>query len=67
MHRPGDPRQTAVSDLLKIILCLVVLRFEHSTLVVRAKQHNPSVIAATLETNNGNSRESVVYTSNNAV
>jgi len=22
MHRPGDPRQTAVSDLSKVILCL---------------------------------------------
>jgi hypothetical protein len=30
MHRPGDPRQTAASDLSKVILCLVVVpKFEH--------------------------------------
>jgi hypothetical protein len=46
MHRPGDPRQTAVSDLSKVILCLVAPSFEHSTLVVSAKQHNHSFIAA---------------------
>jgi len=38
MYRPDDPRQTAVSDLSKVILCLVEPRFEHSTLVVRANQ-----------------------------
>ncbi len=46
MHRPGDPRQTAVSDLSKGIPCLVAPTFEHSTLIVRAKQHNHSEIAA---------------------
>jgi hypothetical protein len=45
MHRPGDPRQTAVSTLSKVIQCLVAARFEHSTLTVRAKQHNRLVIA----------------------
>jgi hypothetical protein len=45
MHRLGDPRQTAVSDLSKVILCLVAPKFEQSTLVVRAKQHNHSAIA----------------------
>jgi len=42
MHRPDDPRQTLVTDLFKIILCLLALRFEQSTLVVCAKQHNHS-------------------------
>jgi hypothetical protein len=37
--RPGDPRQTTVSDSSKVILCLAAPRFEHSTLLVRAKQH----------------------------
>jgi hypothetical protein len=46
MHRPGDLRQTAVSDLPKVILCLMELSFEHSTLIVRAKQHNHSAVAA---------------------
>jgi hypothetical protein len=46
MHRPDDPRQTAVSDLSKVILCLVPRRFEHSTLVVHAKQYHYSAIAA---------------------
>jgi hypothetical protein len=46
MHRPDDPRETAVSDSSKVILCLVVRRFEHSTLVVHAKQHYCSAIAA---------------------
>jgi hypothetical protein len=36
MQRPDNLRQTAVSDLSKVILCLVV----------RAKQHNHSAIAA---------------------
>jgi hypothetical protein len=46
MHRPGDPRQTAVSNLSKVIVFLVASRFQHSTLVVCAKQHNHSAIAA---------------------
>jgi hypothetical protein len=46
IYRPGDPRQTAVGDLSEVILCLVAPRFEHSTLVVRAKQHHHSPIAA---------------------
>jgi hypothetical protein len=46
MHRPSDPRETAISDLSKVTLCLVASRFEHRTLVVRAKQHNHSIIAA---------------------
>jgi hypothetical protein len=44
MYRPGDPRQTAV------ILCLMAPRFEHSTLIERAKQHKHSAIAACLLT-----------------
>ncbi len=35
MYHPGDPRQTAVSDWSKVILCLVALRFE-----LRAEQHD---------------------------
>jgi len=46
MHRPDDPKQTAVSALSKVILCLVAWRFEHSTLVVHAKQYHYSAIAA---------------------
>jgi hypothetical protein len=45
MHRIGDPWQTAVSDLSKVILCLVALKFEQSNLVVRAQQHNHSATA----------------------
>ncbi len=44
VHRPGDPRQAAVSDLSKVTLCLMTPRFAHSTLVVRAKQHSPSAV-----------------------
>jgi hypothetical protein len=46
MHRPVDRRQTAVSDLSKVIPYLVVPILEHSILVVRDKQHNHSIIAA---------------------
>jgi hypothetical protein len=46
MPCPGDPRQTAVSDLSKVILYLLASRFEHSSLVVCARQHNQSTIAA---------------------
>jgi len=46
MHRPGDTRQTATIDLPKVIRCLVAPRFEHSTLVVRTKQHDYSAVAA---------------------
>jgi hypothetical protein len=35
IYRPDDLRQTAVSDLLKVILCLVVPRFEDSTLCAK--------------------------------
>jgi hypothetical protein len=49
MHRPGDPRQTAFRDLFNVILYLLTPRFEHSTLVVRAKQLNHSAIAAVKE------------------
>jgi hypothetical protein len=45
VHRPVDPRQTAVSDLFKVIPCLVAPKFEHSILALRAKQHNQSAIA----------------------
>jgi hypothetical protein len=45
MHRPVDPGQTAVTELSKVIPCLVAPKFEHSTLAVRAKQHNQSAIA----------------------
>jgi hypothetical protein len=38
MHRPGNPRQIAASDLSKVILCLVAPRFKHTTLLVHAKQ-----------------------------
>ncbi len=51
MHRPGDPRPTPISDLFKVILpCLVVPRFEHVTLVVRANQHKHSTIGVMLPT-----------------
>ncbi len=46
MHRLGDPRQTALSDLHQIIPCMAAPKFEHSALAVRAKQHNHSAIAA---------------------
>jgi hypothetical protein len=46
MDRQDCPRQTAVRDLSKVILCLMAPKCEHSTLVVRAKQHNHSAIAA---------------------
>ncbi len=46
MHRLDDSRQTAVSDLSKVILCLVAPRFKHSTVVIRAKQHNHSITEA---------------------
>ncbi len=46
MHRLDDPRQTAVSDLSKVILRLVAPRFDHSTLIVCGKQHHHSAIAA---------------------
>ncbi len=46
MHRPDDPRQTAVSDLSKVNTCLVMPSFENDTLLVRAKQYYHSVIAA---------------------
>jgi hypothetical protein len=45
MHCLSDPKQTVISDLSKVILYLVAPRFEHSTLVVRAKQHKHSAIA----------------------
>jgi len=48
MNRPGDPRQTAVSVLPKLILRLVGLRFEHSTLIEHAKQNNHLALAAQL-------------------
>jgi hypothetical protein len=47
MHRPGDPRQAAISDdLSKVVRCLVILKFDNSTLAVRAKQHKYSAIEA---------------------
>jgi hypothetical protein len=46
MHRPGDPRETAVSGLSRVILCLVAPRLEQRTLLVRAQEHNQSAIAA---------------------
>jgi hypothetical protein len=49
MHCPDDPRQTAISDLSQVILCLVVPMFEHTTLIVHAKQHNHSAIAASFD------------------
>jgi hypothetical protein len=45
-HRPGDPRQTVVRDLSKVILCLIASRFQPSTMVVRTKQYKHSAIAA---------------------
>jgi hypothetical protein len=50
MHRPDDSRQTAVSDLSEVILCVVASRFEHGTSVVSVKQHNYSAIEANLIT-----------------
>jgi hypothetical protein len=44
--RPGDLRPTAVSDVSKVILCLVAPSFEHSTLIVHAKLHHYSAITA---------------------
>ncbi len=44
--RTVDPRQAVVSDLSKVILCLVVPRFEHSTYWVCAEELNHSAIAA---------------------
>jgi hypothetical protein len=41
-HRSDDPRQTAVSDLTKVVSRLVVPRFEQ----VRAERLNHSGIAA---------------------
>ena len=46
-YRTGDPRQIAVRDLSRVIPWLVVLRFEHSTLIVRVEQLNHSAMAAT--------------------
>jgi hypothetical protein len=46
MHRLGDLRQTTISNLSTAILCLVAARFEHSTFVVRARQHRHSAIVA---------------------
>jgi hypothetical protein len=46
IHRLGDPRHTALSDLYQIIPYLVPPKFEHIALAVRAKQHNQSAIAA---------------------
>jgi hypothetical protein len=45
MHHPGDPRETAVNDLSKVIPSLVVPRFE-KYLVVRIKRLNHSAIVA---------------------
>jgi hypothetical protein len=49
MYHPDDPRQTAFRDLSNVILYLLTPRFEHSTLVVRAKQLNHSARAAMKE------------------
>ena len=45
----GGPRQTAVSDWARAILCLVVLRFERSTLWVYVEQLNHPAISAILQ------------------
>jgi hypothetical protein len=45
-YRMGSPRQTAVSDLPKVIPCPMAPSFKHSTLVVCAEQLNYSAIAA---------------------
>ena len=42
----GDPREIAVSDLSRVILCLIASRFEHRTLWVYIEQLNHSAIAA---------------------
>ncbi len=49
VHSPGDPRQTAVTDVPKLTLSLVASRFEHRTWVVCAKQPNHSNIAANIK------------------
>jgi hypothetical protein len=49
MHCPDDPRQTAVSDLSKVILYLVLPTFAHIILVVHVKQYNHSAIAASFD------------------
>jgi hypothetical protein len=61
MHRPGDPRQTAVSDFSKVILpCLMVPRFEDVTLVGLANQHNHSAVGVMLPTSRGGIAENEV-------
>jgi hypothetical protein len=60
MHRSCNPRQTAVSDLSKVILCLVAPSFEHSIVLVRAKQYNHSAIAAKRKSKNKNSFDILV-------
>jgi hypothetical protein len=42
----GDPRETAVNDLSKVMLYLVVPRFEHGTLWTHAEQRNHSAMVA---------------------
>ncbi|CAF1224030.1 unnamed protein product [Didymodactylos carnosus] len=49
VYRTDDPRQAAVNDLPRVILCLVAPRLEHSTLGVRAEQLNHSVTAAPIK------------------
>jgi hypothetical protein len=42
----GNPRQTTVSDLFRVIVCLKTMTFERSTLWVCVEQLTHSVIAA---------------------
>jgi hypothetical protein len=42
-------RQAGLSNFSKVILYLVAPRFEHSTLILRAKQHNHTTIGALIE------------------
>jgi hypothetical protein len=37
MHHAGDPRQTAVSEVTKAILYLVMRKFEHCTSAIHAE------------------------------
>ncbi len=46
MYRPGGTRQITVSDLSKVVVCLVAPRFERSTLILCVEQLNHSAIPA---------------------
>jgi hypothetical protein len=53
-YRSGLSRQADVSDLSRVILCLVVLRLEHSFLWVCVEQLHQSAISASSGVARGN-------------